>query len=106
MEKRVIEAAEDYLDMKVDIEVLERLNLEISPRYTLKYSTRGGSNFSSSSTHQEKTAHSKRVGKTSGMILSIAAAKFAFIQGGRRPLGRDGRQAKAEYRFRDDGKKC
>ena len=36
---------------------------------------------------------------------TIAAAKFAFIQGGRRPVGRDGRQAKAEYRFREDGKK-
>ena len=66
--------------------------------------------------------HSKRVGKTSGMILSIKefcespavpredpenavpAAKFAFIQGGRWRLGRDGRQAKAEYRFREDGK--
>ena len=33
----------------------------------------------------------------------VAAEKFAFIQWGRRPLGRDGRQAKAEYRFREDG---
>ena len=43
MEKRVLEAAEDYLEncanMKVDIEVLERL---MEPE---KYSTRGGSNI-------------------------------------------------------------
>ena len=95
--RRVMEGAEDFLEncanMKVNIEVLERLiepdNLEISLRYILKYSTRGGSNvFYSSSTHQRnratswqsekrwlegqgKTVHSKRVGKTSGMILSI-----------------------------------
>ena len=56
--------------------------------------------------------HSERVGKTSGIILmpredpenAGAAAKFAFIQGGRRPVGRDGRQAKVEYRFREDGR--
>ena len=35
---------------------------------------------------------------------AVASAKFAFIQGGRRPLGWDGRQAKAEYRFREGGK--
>ena len=66
-----MEAAEDYLEkcanMKVDIEVLERLmepeNLEITLRYTLKYSTRGGSNFSSSSTHQRNgfVANRKRL---------------------------------------------
>ena len=27
---------------------------------------------------------------------AVAAAKFAFIVGGRRPVSRDGRQAKAE----------
>ena len=34
---------------------------------------------------------------------AVAAAKFAFIQGVRRPVGRDGRQTEAEYRFREDG---
>ena len=51
--KRVMEAAEDYLEncanMKVDIEVLDRLvepeNRKISLRYILKYSTREGSNI-------------------------------------------------------------
>ena len=46
-------AVEDYLerraDIKVDIEVLERLiepeDKEVCPRYILKYSTRGGSNI-------------------------------------------------------------
>ena len=48
-----MEAVEDYLEnyanVKVDVEVLERVmepeNLEISPRNVLKYSTRGGSNI-------------------------------------------------------------
>ena len=91
VEKRVLEAAEDYLEncanMKVDIEVLERLmepeNREISLRYTLKYSTRGGSNifqlFDTSEKQdrfvatrkrwlesRRKAVHSKRVGKTTG----------------------------------------
>ena len=51
--KKVMEAAEDYLEscanVKVYIQTLERLmepeNREISPRYILKYSTRGGSNI-------------------------------------------------------------
>ena len=34
---------------------------------------------------------------------AVAAAELVVIQGGRRPVGRDGRQAKAEYRFREDG---
>ena len=34
---------------------------------------------------------------------AVAEAKFAFIQGGKRPVDRDGRQAKSEYRFREDG---
>ena len=96
IEKKVMEAMEDYLEncahVKVDIKVLEILlkpeNLEVSPRYVLKYSTRTPAIFSSSSTHQrsrttswqveddgwrvkEKMVHGKRVGKTSGMILSI-----------------------------------
>ena len=131
---------EDYLEncahVKVDMEVLESLlkpeNLEVSLRYVQKYSSRCGSNFSSSSTHQrsrttlwqveddgwrvkEKMVHGKRVGKTSGMILSIkeqwqnpavprkdpknavAAAKLVVSQRRRRPLGLDGRQAKARH---------
>ena len=51
--KMVIGAAENYLEncvhTKGDIEALERLmepeNREVSPRYILKYSTRGGSNI-------------------------------------------------------------
>ena len=91
-----MEAVEDYLEncahVKVDIEVLESLlkpeNLEVSPRYVLKYSTRRGSNIfqlfdtSEKPNHfvasrrrwlesQGKMVHGKRVGKTSGMILSI-----------------------------------
>ena len=55
LERKVMEAAEDYLvkcvNTKVDIEALERLmepeqeNREISRRYILKYSTRGDSNI-------------------------------------------------------------
>ena len=51
VERRVVEAVEDYLEhcanMKADIKALERAmepeNQEISLRYILKYSTRGGS---------------------------------------------------------------
>ena len=78
--------------MKVDTEVLERLlkpeNLEVSLRYVQKYSTRRGSNVfqfydtSEKPNHfvasgrrwlesQGKMVHGKRVGKTSGTILSI-----------------------------------
>ena len=71
---------------------------------------------------QGKTVHSKESGQNEwhffehqGVMATappcpertlknvVAAEKFAFVQGGRRPLGRDGRQAKAEYRFREDG---
>ena len=94
--KRVMEAAEDYLEncarVKVDIEVLESLlkpeNLEVSLRYVLKYLTRRGTNIfqlfdtSEKPNHfvasrrrwlesQGKMVQGKRVGKTSGMILSI-----------------------------------
>ena len=56
MEKRVMDADEDYLEncaqVQVDIEVLESMlrpeNLEVSLRYVLKHSTRRGS----SSIHQ------------------------------------------------------
>ena len=86
------EAAEDYLEncanIKVDTEALERLmepeNRKISLRYILKYSTRGGSNiFHIKETgplrgkqkkmvgESGRTLHSKRVGHTKGMILSI-----------------------------------
>ena len=34
---------------------------------------------------------------------ALAAAKLAFIQGRRKPVGRCGRQAKAACRFRGDG---
>ena len=96
VERRVMEAKVDYLEncanTKVDIEALECLvepeNQEISSRFILMYSTRGGSNIfqlfdtSERQDHfvanrktgwrvRERTLHSKRVGKTSGMILSI-----------------------------------
>ena len=49
VERRVMEAKVDYLEncanTKVDIEALEPENQEISLRYILKYSTRGGSNI-------------------------------------------------------------
>ena len=95
MDERVMEAVEDYPEncahVKLDIEALESLlkpeNLDGSPRYVLKYSTRRGSNISQlfdtseKPNHfvasrrrwlesQGKMVHSKRVGKTSGMILS------------------------------------
>ena len=62
---RVMEAAEDYLEncanVKVDIEVLESLmepeNPEISPRYILKFSTRGGSNILQLFDSSEKQDH-------------------------------------------------
>ena len=65
VERRVMEAAEDYLEscanMKVDIEVLERLmepeNREISLRYIMKYSTRGGSNIFQLFDTSEKQDH-------------------------------------------------
>ena len=65
MENRVMEAAEDYLEncanMNVDIEVLETLlkpeNLEISPRYILKYSTSRGSKIFQLFDTTEKPGH-------------------------------------------------
>ena len=53
LERRVMGAVENYLEncvhTKVDTEALDRLmepeNEEVSPRYILKYSTRGGSNI-------------------------------------------------------------
>ena len=91
-----MEVVEDYLQncahVTVDIEVLESLlkpeNLEVTPRYVLKYSTRRGSNifqlidtsekptqFEASRRRwlesQGKMVHGKRVGKTSGMIVNI-----------------------------------
>ena len=65
MEKRVMEAVEDYpenrANVKVGIEVLEHLmepeNLEISPRYILKYSTRGVSNIFQLFDTSEKPDH-------------------------------------------------
>ena len=130
--KRVME---NCANMNVDIEVLERLlvreNREISLRYMLKYSRRGGSNifqlFDTSEKRAQFVANRKRSLESQGMKATkqeswqnewhdiecqgvtanpenaIATAKFAFIQGGRRLLGREGRQAKAEYRFREDG---
>ena len=126
-----MDAVEDYLENcaqeKVDIEVVQSLLkpeiLEVSPKYILKHSTRRGSNsfrlFDTSEKPNhfvacrrrwlggEKRCTGKRVGKTSGMILSIqelwqkprvprqdrtnavAAAKFAVSQRRRRPLGLD-----------------
>ena len=91
-----MEAVEDYLEncdhVKVDIDILLSLlkpeKLEVSLRYVLKYSTRRGSyifqlfdtsekpNFFVASRRrwlesQGKMVHGKRVGKTSGMLLSI-----------------------------------
>ena len=91
-----MDAAEDYLEscaqVTVDIEVVESLlgseSLEVSLRYVLKHSTGGGRNISSSSIQKrsrtalwqaeddgwrvrEETVHGKKVGKTSGMSLSI-----------------------------------
>ena len=92
-----MEAAEDYLEncanMKVDIEALERFNGATKPRDLCKVhpevlDERRQQYISSSSTQSEKQDHfvasrkrwfqsqgnrvrSKRVGKTSGMILSI-----------------------------------
>ena len=98
IEKSVMDAVEDYLEncaqVKVDIEVVESLlkpeNIEVSPRYVLKHSTRRGNNiFQLFDTSGEagplcgkqktmvgwrgkrETVHGKRDGKTSGMILSI-----------------------------------
>ena len=60
-----MEAAEDYLEscanVRVYIQALERLmepeNREISPRYILKYSTRGGSNIFQRFGTSEKQDH-------------------------------------------------
>ena len=65
MERSVVEAVEDYLEncanMKVDIEVWERLMepeiRETSPRYILKYSTRRGSNIFQLFDTSEKQDH-------------------------------------------------
>ena len=88
-------AVENYLEKcvntNVDIEALERLmepeNEEVSQRYILKYSTRGGSNIFQlfDTAEKERTTsrqaendgwrvrvrrqHSKKVGKMSGMTL-------------------------------------
>ena len=92
MEKRVMDAAEDYLEscaqVIVDVEVVESLpmpeNLEVSLRYVLAEAATS----SSSSIHQksrtilwqaevggwrvrEETVRGRRMGKTSGTTLSI-----------------------------------
>ena len=140
LERMVVEAAENYLETCVhtnmDIEALERLmepeNEEVSLRCILRCS------FPVFLTQQRKRTtswqaedegwrvregrqHSKKVGKMSGMILSIterwrkplrapkgpenavAAARFAIIQGQRRSVDLSGRQAQAASRFRGDG---
>ena len=96
IEKRVMDAVEDYLEscaqVKVDIEVVESLlrpeNLEVSLRYVLKHATRRGSNifqlFDTSESRttlwqaedvgwrvREETVHGKGMGKTSGITLGI-----------------------------------
>ena len=139
----VVEYLENCSQIEVDIEVVESLlkpeSRQVSPRYLLKHSTRDRKIFQFFDTSEKPrttlwqaehdlwrvigdTVHGKRVGKTSGMILSIkelwqkptvprqnptnavAAAKFAVSQRRRRPLGRDGRQAKARYCLREMGK--
>ena len=78
---------EETAHVKVDIEVLESLmepeNLEVSPRYVLKYSTRGDFpalrhiRETEPLRGKQKTmaggeiVHGKRVGKTRGMIFSF-----------------------------------
>ena len=65
IEKRVIDAVEDYLEhcaqVKVDIEEVERLlrpeNLEVSLRYVLKHSTRRGSHIFQLFDTSEKPNH-------------------------------------------------
>ena len=98
MENRVMDAVGDFLEscaqVIVDIEVVESLlrpeNLEVSLTYVLKHALEEAALFSSSSIHQkgrttlcqpeedcwivrEETVHGKRMGKTSGMTLSIKA---------------------------------
>ena len=96
-EKRVMDAVDDYLEncAQVKVEIsrwwkvwLRPENLEVSLRYVLKHATRRDSNIfqlfdtSEKPNHfvasrrrwlesQGKMVHGKRVGKTSGMILSI-----------------------------------
>ena len=93
--KRVIDAVEDYLEscaqVKVDIDVVERLlrpeNFEVSLRYVLKHAAGRGSNIfhlfdtksrtTLSQTEddgwkvREETVRGRRMGKTSGTTLSI-----------------------------------
>ena len=122
MEKKVMEA-----HVKVDIEVLESLlkpeNLEVSPRFLLKYSTRRGSNIFQLFDTSEKPNHfvARRRWLESGpnewhdieyrgamakapcsettQKNSVAAAKLVVSQRRRRPLGLDGRQAKRGIAF-------
>ena len=115
--------------MKVDIEVMESMlqpeNREISPEYILKHSTTRGSNIFQLFDITEKPKHfvasrrrwlnsqwKNRVFWSNSDIPAVpredlenatAAAQLAFIQGGRRPLGPDGRQAKARFCFREIG---
>ena len=63
--KRVVDAVEDYMEncaqVKVDVEVVESLsrpdNLEVSPRYVLKHTTRRGSNIFQLFDSSEKPNH-------------------------------------------------
>ena len=96
-EKKVTDAAEDYLEtcahVTVKIDLVESLlkpeNLEVSLRYVLKHANYGSSNISSSSSTQQKcritslqaeddgwkvrreTMRGRKVGETSGTTLGI-----------------------------------
>ena len=84
VEQRVVEAAEYYLEycanMKVDIGLMEPENREISSRYILKYSTRGGRNRKQDHfvanrkrwlESQGKNGAQQESWQNDGMILSI-----------------------------------
>ena len=95
-----MDAVEDYLEscaqIKVDIEVVERLlrpeNLEVSLRYVSKHATEEAATFSRSSTHQksrttswqaeddgwkvrEETVHGRRMGMSGDLEYQGARAK-------------------------------
>ena len=103
---------------------MEPENLEVSLRYVLRYSTRAAISCSSSTNQKsrttswqaeddgwrakEETVHGWSDGKRPAVPQqdlqnAIAAATCAVSQRRRRPLGLDGRQAKAKYRLRKFG---
>ena len=85
LERKVMEAVEGYLEKcataEVDVEALERLmepeNEEVSPRYILKYSTRGGSHIFQLCDTAEKKDHfvTSRTRLLEGQGKNVAQAK-------------------------------